>query len=129
MKRLFNSLYTYRPYWGPASTCHLRLVKGTSRHIAIATQVSYPINTGVNVTDCWEDLATQIVEEFYLDPEMTLFIEHWPAVMESGETIQKEQLDIVTFTWKKAFFLWGRKYATNPEWRRIQPQKLLELIA
>lgn len=127
MKQLYNGLYSYR-YWGQVPTCHLRLMKTANRHIAIATQVSYPINTGVTVTWGWEHLATQIVEEFQLDPENTLFIEHWSELKDHLGIIQRERLDIVTFTWKREFLLWGRKYASDPQWKRMQPQKLLELI-
>ena len=129
MEQLYNDLYSYSLYWGQIPTCHLRLVKKDNRHIVIATQVSYPINKGVTVTWGWEDLAAQIVEEFHLDPEKTLFIEHWSEIQESGKILQRERLDIVGFTWKRQFFLWGRKYASDPKWERIQPQKLLKLIS
>jgi hypothetical protein len=70
VKQIYNNLYSYSP------ACHLRIVQKSSQYIVIVTQVFDPTNIGMTITIGAEALATQIVEEFNLDPEKTLFVEH-----------------------------------------------------
>jgi hypothetical protein len=128
MRQLYNGLYDYSVAMGWNNpTCHLKIVQKADQWIVIFTQVESPINQGMSVTNSAEDVATQIVQEFALDPQKTLFIEHYPY---RGEGLwDKETWDIVEFTWKKELIFWGKHYALDPKWRRIQPKQLMKLIA
>src|SRR5260370_42534558 len=108
MKQFYNGLYDYSVGMGWNNpTCHLRIVQKADQWIVIVTQVPYPINQGMSVTNSVEDVATQIVEEFALDPKKTLFLEHYPY---RGEGMwEKETWDSVEFTWKKELIFWWKK--------------------
>jgi len=132
MREIYNDLFYYgsSSEWN-MSACHLKIAQSADQHIVIATEVFYPVNRGVSVTWGAEALATLIVEEFNLDPENTHFFEHWPERGTRdifGMPECPEIWDIVEFTWKKQFFWQKKKYASDPKWRRIQPQQLLKLL-
>jgi hypothetical protein len=129
MQQIFNGFYSYhscRRYLLEVPMCHLRLIKTASQHIALVTQIPFPLYTGLSVTNGYEEIATQIVEEFALDPKKTLFLEHYPS---RGEGFGNEETwHVVRLTWEKEFILWGKKYAIAPTWERIYPQTPVKLI-
>src|SRR5437773_7481831 len=124
MREIYNDLFYYGSgsEWN-VSACHLKIALRADQHIVIATEVFYPVNRGVSVTWGAEALATQVVKQFNLDPEKTLFIEHWPQIptqspLDEEYEPYKEKWDRVEFTWKKQF--WEKTlYASDPHWTRI----------
>ena len=73
----------------------------------------------MSVTNAAEQIATEVVKQYGLDPQRMLFVEHYPEAqrpMPYGESY-----DLVTFTWKE-----GR--ATKPIWRHLQCEEFNEIL-
>ncbi len=77
-------------------------------------------NPGMSVTNAIAEIATQAVTALALVPEETRFIEHYSQESyEQRNPNEPETYDEVTFTWKD-------RTASNPRWRRLQPQEIAE---
>ncbi len=98
--------------------CSLRILQKGKRTMVIATEI--PVNPGKSVTNAAEDIATQVVQQFHLDPMKTKFIECYNKESFEG-TRFAEMYDEVTFTWQE-------KQASNPQWRRLEPHEIAELL-
>lgn len=98
--------------------CHLRIFQKGKKTTVIATELA--INPGKSVTNAAEAIATQVVEQFQLDPTKTRFIERYTNESYEGSKTQ-DTYDEVTFTWRK-------KKASNPKWRHLQQHEIAELI-
>ena len=105
------------PYqqFGQRGMCHLRILQQEKESIVIATETA--VNPGKSVTNAAEDIATQAVQQFQLDPTTTRFIEHYTK--ESYEGSEEGHFE-VTFTWQE-------QEATNPQWKPLQPHEIAAL--
>jgi len=108
MLRLQSDLYEFKSAMGQAF-CGLRIFNDPH---ALVVVTEHPDNQGMSVTNAAEDLATNIVADFGLNPLTTVFFEHWPPM--GG---QPESFDLVRFIW-----IDGR--ATSPEWRRWAAEQI-----
>lgn len=103
--------------FGERGLCHLRILQKGKRTTVIAIEI--PVNPGKSVTNAAEDIATQVVQQFHLDPMKTRFIECYSK--DSYEGARAETYDEVTFTWQE-------RKASNPQWRRLEPHEIAELL-
>lgn len=115
MLRLRIDRYVYTAPTGPAF-CGLKVFDvGSSDTHAVVVFTERADNPGMSVTNFADGLATNIVADFGLNPDKTVFIEHWP---ERGE--DSESFDMVRFTWRD-----GR--ATAPQWERW-PAETIQIV-
>ncbi len=100
------------------SLCHLRvLIQPPLRRAAfIATEIKG--DPGQSITNAAEELATQLVAAFNMEPDQARFIEHYTPASYEGS--HDTSYDEVTFTWQG-------KQARNPQWRRLQPHEIADL--
>jgi len=87
--------------------CHLRITQQFGRQIVIASPQNCEI--GWFIPTQVEKLATQIVQDFELDPDLLTWIEHDPnhASRQTGSEYSEIE------------FQWHQKIATNPQWRSL----------
>ena len=111
--------YDFKGQWDAPSRCGLKIAAGNDRSIVIISEL-FEDNPGTSVTSFIARLATLIVNEFGLDPERTLFVEHCP---DRGSKLDhyRESFDLVRLRWD------GRQYG-DPEWERITKQAVDEMI-
>jgi hypothetical protein len=101
------------------SLCHLRVLQWEKETIVIATELA--VNPGKSVTNAAEEIATQVIHQFQLDPLRTRFIERYTK--DSYEVSDFEgTFDEVTFTWRE-------NRASNPRWRPLKNQEIIELTS
>jgi len=76
----------------------------------------------MSVRSCTSHIATNVTQQFKIEPERMLFIEYYPQTTygEHNEHIIAEKYDVVDFTWHE-----GR--AIEPKWRTLKPP-LLDVI-
>lgn len=124
----YNGLYHYNGYRTVQigryneehpipSTCHLRMVETGGETVVIATELAD--NEGMSITNAYEWLASRITQEYELDPQRTRFIEHYSAASYVGGSIPD--------TYDEVSFVWNGREAHNPQWRRLQGEKLAAL--
>jgi len=114
-----DQIYHFKGMWDAISRCGLKIIKKPDRHIVIATEL-YEENPGTSVTEYNTGLAALIVNEFSLDPEKLVFIEHCP---DRGSRLEhyRQTFDIVRFQRDGSGF-------SNPAWERISRQDVDEMI-
>jgi hypothetical protein len=96
----------------------LRIYELPQKTVVIVTD----LDKGPSVTNAAEEIATQVVSSFGIDPERHLWFEHYPREdIRSGKSSGGEEYDLVTFTWD------GEKF-TDPRWSYSTQQQIEELI-
>jgi hypothetical protein len=76
----------------------------------------------MSVRSCTSHIATNVIQQFKIEPERMLFIEYYPQTSygEHNEHTIAEKYDVVDFIWHE-----GR--AIEPKWRTLKTP-LLEVI-
>ena len=76
----------------------------------------------MSVRSCASHIATNVTQQFKIEPERMLFIEYYPQTSygEHNEHVIAEKYEVVDFTWHE-----GR--AIEPRWRTLKPP-LLDVI-
>lgn len=103
----------FRATNGYPSSCDLTIYR------AIQLVVVSETGEGMSVTNAAELIATEVVQQYGLDPRRMLFVEHYPEAqrpMPYGESY-----DLVTFTWDGA-------RAGKPIWRHLPPDEFNDII-
>jgi len=92
------------------SRCGLKIVRENDRVTVILTEL--PDNPGTSVTNCVEEIATQVYHRFLKGTpiDKIRWIEHYPPRGEWEETF-----DEVSFDWDGETF-------SHPRWRRKTPE-------
>ena len=108
MTKLVDMIYTCHPpgHIRPA-LCTVSIYVHRGHSCVMLTERSD--NPGMSVTNAAEQLATELVQHYHLDPTKTRWIEHYPALYGAPETF-----DALSFTWHG-------KIARTPTWRRVTP--------
>lgn len=78
--------------WRPGfpSSCRLRIFQGLSATVVVMSETG----DGMSVTNAAEQIATTAVERYHLNPDQTVFIEHYPT-SQTGD--DKDTYDKVVF--------------------------------
>ena len=84
--------------------------------IALVTQVDFDDDPGTSITNAAEEVAKSICDQFKIDYEKLIFIEHYK---DSDWT--KNYYKLVSFEIKNNQF-------TNPNWRNVSIEEISELI-
>jgi len=87
--------------------------------IVIVTDVP---NNNRSVKSSTSHVATQVVKEFNLNPQRTLWIEYYPESKYGvdSEHVMPERFEAVEFTWHA-------ESAIKPQWRELKPPLLDEI--
>lgn len=138
---LYNAKFTYastdKMSHNP-TTCHLLLLKqDTGHHIVICTELKD--NHGKSIENSSEAMATSIVQRFALQPETTLFIEHFSDTLSYGASVASEpdRYSAVSYTWTQTLQqarlteIDSKPYcnATKPQWSYRSVEDVLKLVA
>jgi hypothetical protein len=99
--------------------CLIRVYELGSRVVVIATD----LDEGPSVTNAAEEIATQIVEQFNIDPERLIWVEHYPRKDTRAKpgTALGEEYDFVVFEWDGDHF-------RNPDWTYSNRLEIEELV-
>lgn len=108
--------YEYKPKSsGIYARCNLKLYDNDRGSIVILTEL--PDNPGQSVTNAAEEIATKAVGDFNLNPQATVWVEHYPerrTIKHGRELVaDKEEWAEVTFKWT---------HLSNDEWVASDPQ-------
>lgn len=132
--RIVDTIYTYRPRkFNPendGAQFFLRIYQDADNGHTVVVLTEPHNNPGISVTNGAEWLGTAIVKDFNLRPELTTWIEHYPARYSSDSRshsgnrrlIDHETVDLIRFTWN------DRDEAEQPEWDRIERAQAEALI-
>jgi hypothetical protein len=129
--------YTYRRRFGPPGVCHLRIfTTGDDRHVALITESAE--NHGPSIMSAAETIATEVLRAFALDPNTTIFVEHfddrsWATaqrMLRTGDGLRRrdgeEDFDRVTFTVLHDES--DRPFLVEPNWRAVRKHQLERLL-
>ncbi len=109
------------PHNRAISQCWVRVYGHPERATVIWTEIAE--NQGMSVTNAAQYLASQLQEEFTLDPLETIWIEHYGAFSyEDGH--RKEEYNLVQLSWNAE----DRRYE-KPQWSPLDKEKVEYLIA
>lgn len=108
--------YYFSGYGGIPSKCHLEI----HDNVVIATELSD--NPGTSITNMAEVLATRVCADHLIAPELLIWVEHYPHLMQSRP---EEYWDLVTFGSLSPLGVFS-----GPTWKRITPGEveLLKVI-
>jgi hypothetical protein len=112
--------YHFKGKWDVPSICGLRVIHKSRKTIVIATNL-YKNNPGTSISRWSAPLATNICNDFEIDPKKLFFIEHNPD-RQSKLDFYKETFDAVEFD------LDGDRFV-NPQWRRISKKEVDDMIS
>ncbi len=130
---IYDDIFSWEGWGGQlrlaSGKCRLRIYDleqekaGSLSHLRpIIGVVSASPESRMSVRSCTGHIATNVTQQFNIQPHRMLFIEYYPetAYGERNENIISEKYDAVDFTWQE-----GR--AIEPRWRTLKPP-LLDVI-
>lgn len=114
--------YEFTAATGVKAVCGLRIVRDGEQTIVVLTEL--PENRGMSVTNAAEEIATQVRREFGLDPDQTLWIEHYPEqqVAYHGRPLREKA------TYDEIIYTWDDYQASEPEWHRLNQEEVEILL-
>lgn len=98
---------------GYPSSCHITIYREIQLVVVSET------GEGVSVTNASEMIATQVVNQYGLDPKRMLFVEHYPESQRPNP--YEESYDLV-------MFIWGKGGAYCPTWRHMPSAEFNEIL-
>lgn len=118
-----QTLYEYGPHrQAGRAVCNLRVFDNHTGSIVIATELSD--NPGLSVTNGWEYIAEELVEDFGLVPATTRYIEYYPERIfqaHGREFVQKEE-------WAEVLLSWHGKEVADVDWKHITREEVKMLV-
>jgi hypothetical protein len=118
--KYIDQIYHFKGAWDVPSFCGLKIIAKKDKTIVVLTEL-YDSNPGSSVTSWIDNLATELLLKFSIDPKKLNLIEHNPDRKSNLEFL-KETFDIVSFKWN------GEKFI-SPSWKRITKAEVDNLIA
>lgn len=112
--KLTDTLHEYiAPGHTIVSRCRLRIYVQTGRKVVVLTEIAE--NRGMSITNASDHLATEICLHYDLNPDNTIWIEHYTPDSYAGRG-KDESFDLVRFGWDTS-----KRIATahDPDWRRL----------
>ena len=101
-------IYNYTGFLDSYCICDIEIIK----NLVIVTEM--PENEGTSITNMAEHLATQVCQEFDIDPKTLIWIEHYP---QRGEWKQyPESYELVSFN------LNTEGVFSSPRWTEISKE-------
>lgn len=130
---IYNDIYSWQGWGGKlklaSGKCWLRIydrsrgaeqtVQFLRPYVIIVTDVA---DSKMSIRSCAGHIATNVVQDFKIDPHRMLYVEYYPEVhygANARRTIP-EQYVAVDFTWYE-------EKALNPKWRQLKPP-LLDIV-
>ena len=91
MAKAYDGPFDFRGIHDAPSRCHLRIYRHPNRPvIVVATELAD--NPGSSVTNALPGLADAVCSSFDIDPDVLLWVEHYPADRFTAECIQRVDL-------------------------------------
>lgn len=107
--------YEFTGFHGCRCICRLEILRlQDGRAVVIA--IEREDNPGTSVTNAFEILAASVCEQFGIDPQTLVWIEHYgyASAIDAGNP---RTYDLVSFTVRT---IQGRRTAREPQWRPMQ---------
>lgn len=105
-------IYDYLGFHNTPSKCKIHITKNNKHYICFE---EINDNDGTSVTNISEELATRIIGEFKIQPQVVRFFESYKY---PGE---KRTLDEIIYTW-------DCNVATNPIWKHIDVDEFNDIF-
>jgi len=131
--RVYDDIFSWEGWGGrlrlASGECRLRIFNlakekknGPAYLRPIIVVVSDIPESPMSVRSCTSHIATNVTQQFNIEPERMLYIEYYPQTSygQHNEHVIAEKYDVVDFTWHE-----GR--AIEPRWRTLKPP-LLDVI-
>lgn len=113
-----DTIFAFTDSLKRSGRCRLRVYQIPGRTVVIATDQ----DIGPSVTNAAEEIATQVVHQFRIDPERLLWVEHYLREdTRAGQSSGGEEYDLVTFVWD------GKQFV-QPHWTYSTQRAIEELI-
>ena len=93
------------------SRCRLRIVEPPSGSTVVVVS-DQGMDTGTFITNCAASLATLVVQQFQLDPEDLIWIEHYP-----DSDVECSRVE----------FVWQGNIAKKTHWSYLPPQQAIAI--
>lgn len=127
----------HRGIHGTESLCRVRIYRNEAADVVLLTES--PGNEGGSVTNCIEAIAGIVAEKHNLDPDLTLWVEHYTETKGSRKKYPRseETFDLCYMAYDSDLTLFrSAKYGnrvemtpfSNPIWESLEPKKALEII-
>jgi hypothetical protein len=118
------------PHHGVEARCQVQIYRQPGRAVVVVTEL--PDNPGVSVTNAAEYIATCILHDHALDPDTTIWVEHYHDRNRPGQhdPLFAESWDLVTFNWDYRTSPWQHRspHATSPRWCPLDREEVDRLI-
>jgi len=121
----FDTILTFRDDKRCEARCRMRLFALGSEAIqALVIFTEMPSNPGMPITKAIEMIASQAVQKYDLDPDGTLWVEHYPGSLRSRKSKEYPPSDYVYVNFSSYYFDQEGFHYKRPNW---QPTSLEEL--
>jgi len=130
MKIIYDDVFHWKGFGGrlqlATGSCRLWIfdrgreassqVSHLRRYVVVAADSS---ESRLSVKSCVSHIATQVAEQFQIEPQRMLFLEYYPEKTYGAgdENIIAERYDKVDFTWYE-------NKAMHPKWQPLEPPQL-----
>ena len=112
---LHDGPFAYTGILGSPSECVLRAFQGEVLTYLVFIQ---PSVRGTSITNFAEELATRIVAQFHLKPDLCIFLHYYPPEFGGERFTRRHQL---TFTW-------DGDEAKDPKWHALSEDDLSSIL-
>ena len=120
MQLIYNNMFQYSPRINVKAACHLKVLVANSTVLMVATEVEE--NLGWSIARSPEILATQAVNRFELNPEITKYIEHYQP-REKGPDSNEKALVRPIEAYFLVDFIWETTNGALPPYKASKPQR------
>lgn len=130
---IYNNIYSWEGWGGKlklaSGKCRLKIFDRSRApgqsvplmrpYVIVVTDVP---DSKMSVRSCAGHIATNVTRQFDIDPQRTLYVEHYPKVVygRGGRHTIPEHYVAVDFTWYE-------EKALNPKWRQLK-SPLLDIV-
>lgn len=98
MRLLTYTRYEFTGYHGSKAHCRLRIYGGDPDRPSVVIATEAEDNPGTSITNAAESLATRVCQDFRLDPDTVLWVEHYrDRAFFGGRPQFQERFDLVSF--------------------------------
>src|SRR5439155_3208931 len=124
-----NTILTFRDDKGCEAHCRMRLFGlGSEAMEALVIFSEMPSNPGRPITNAIEIIASQAVQEYELDPDGTLWVEHYPSSLHFRKSKEYPPSDYVYVSFSSYYFDQDGFHYKRPNWRLTSREELENLV-
>ena len=111
---LTDTIHHYQPFEQFHAHCRLHIYQHNEQHVVIATEMAD--NKEISITSYWPELAYEIAHQYDLQPEQTIWLEHYPQGDYALVSARGDTFDQLTLS------------DELPQWRRLTVEEVEQII-